>query len=132
MARAVRPCEGQAALDLFGPPRRRPIDESLRWLVRVWGCREEDVMPHLRRLYAEFAAWDADERAKVLVDFYWPRHKPAFDGLTPEQVGMYDRTIDYHTAWDRCWAIRRGMDPREALRVVSWDYGNDRPSRTAV
>lgn len=80
MARAVRPCEGQAALDLFGPPRRRPIDESLRWLVRVWGCREEDVMPHLRRLYAEFAAWDADERAKVLVDFYWPRHSPRSTG----------------------------------------------------
>lgn len=132
MARAVRPCEGQAELDLFAPPRRRPIDGDLRWLTRVWGCDEADVLPHLERLHAEFPPWEACERAKVLQHVYWPRHKPGFEAVTPGELGMYDRTIDYHTALDRCWAIERGMDPREALRVVSWDYGNDRPSRTAA
>lgn len=132
MARAVRPCAGQAALDLFGPPRGRPIDGDLRWLTRVWGCREADVLPHLERLHAEFPPWEACERAKVLQHVYWPRREPGFEAVTPGELGMYDRTIDYHTALDRCWAIERGMDPREALGVVSWDYGNDRPSRTAA
>lgn len=132
MARSVTTCAGQAALDLFGRHDRRPIDGSLRWLTRVWGCREEDVMPHLERLYAEFTTWDAGERAKVLQHVYWPRHKPGFEAVTPWELGMYDRTIDYHTALDRCWAIERGIDPREALRVVSWDYRKDRPSETTA
>lgn len=132
MARAVRPCAGQAALDLFGSPRGRPIDGDVRWLVMVWGCDEADVLPHLDRLHAEFPPWEACERAKVLQHVYWPRRKPGFEAVTPVELGMYDEEIDYHTALDRCWAIKRGMDPREALKVVSWDYANDRPSRTAA
>lgn len=128
----ARECPGQMSLDLFGPPRRDPFDGWLRWLTVTWGCREADVIGPLRRLFREFPAHEAGGRCKVLRHFFWRHAKPAFSGIDPAETGMYDPGTDRHVAWDRCWAVERGMDPHEAMRIAAWDYARDRPAARAA
>ena len=125
-------CPGQMSLGLFGEAPRDPFDGWLRWLTDTWGCRETDVLAPLRRLFREFPAHEAGSRCKVLQHFFWRHAKPAFAEVDPAETGVYDPVTDYHVAWDRCWAVERGMDPHESMRIAAWDYARDRPADRAA
>lgn len=43
------------------------------------------------------------------------------------EVGIFDDGVDYHTCWDRCWAVKQGMSWCDALTIYEWDYSRREP-----
>lgn len=40
---------------------------------------------------------------------------------------IFDDGLDYHTCWDRCWAVKQGMPWLEAVMIDEWDYSRKEP-----
>lgn len=43
------------------------------------------------------------------------------------ELGVFDGELDYHTCWDRCWAVKQGMPWHDAMKITEWDYGRKEP-----
>lgn len=97
---------GQMTLDLFPKEREpSPLESCVSHLVSR-GCDEAKVRPMVEELYGMFGAAEAFDRAKCLEYFYGVRPIPRLRACSPMMIGLFDRTLDYHVVWDRCWAAR--------------------------
>lgn len=124
------PC--QLALDLFPSDRKSPYDASdrIEELVEA-GCPRGVVEPMVRDLYLLFRPPEAYDRSVAIAYIYGRRPVRNLVGCDPVMLGVFDRGIDYHVLWDRCWAAH-WVPLAEALRVRMWHYGNYRQPYTGA
>lgn len=106
---------GQMTLDLFPKEREpSPLEGCVSHLVSR-GCDEAKVRPMVEELYGIFDAPEAFDRAMCLEHFYGVRPVPRLRACPPTMIGLFDRALDYHVVWDRCWAaagLRSSMSSR--------------------
>lgn len=131
----------QVSVESFklSPERQKHFDDNLDWLVNTHGCEREATAEVLLKLYVKFPAQNGEafERSKVLpITFGNLRYKEnessdSLDFSEPYEVsreelesviGIFDDKLDYHTVWDRAWAIRHGMSKEDVSRLIEWDY----------
>ena len=95
--------------------------DCLDWLLNTHGC-SSDVVPQVKRMFAEFSRIRAWDLAHVLVNLQMADGWSIADA---EYIGLFDHTIpDYHILWDRGWAIHM-LVPRELVpKVWRCSYGN--------
>lgn len=114
---------GQLVLDLFPDDGEDgfPSDRCVGWLVGTYGCEEARVRPLVDDLFSLFGVSEGFERAKVLGYFYGDdaHSVPRLRACPPSAIGVFDRGLDYHAVWDRCWAAR-WVPLREAFEVREW------------
>lgn len=112
---------------------------AVRFLVVQHCCDFDRTVPLVDRLYAEFSPTEAFERAKVIPAAFGRGHEqtPEIDGKVLEDViGIFDKSVSYHTVWDRKYAVLHGMSLKDASRLIEWNYSggshefNDAPSKT--
>lgn len=117
---------GQMALDLF--PRERkpsPLERCVSHLMSK-GCDEVRVRPMVEELYGRFGTAEALDRAKCLEYFYGTRQIPRLQACSPMMIGLFDRSIDHHVVWDRCWAAR-WAPLIDVFEVREWRYNYRMP-----
>lgn len=119
---AARNVATQLTLDLFGSRReeRDPIESFMEY-ARDMGCVDE-LVPYVRRAYDTFGRAEAFDRCKALLCLAGTHKADGYDLRDAEMLGVYDRGIDYHTCWDRKWAIRAGLAREQVARVIWCDY----------
>ena len=125
----MRPLPGQMALSLFPEERseeKSPLESCISWLIDVGGCEEGRIRPLATQCFEMFGRSEAFDRARELEHFYGKHAAPRLRACPPSLMGMFDRGIDYHTLWDRCWAAR-WVPLREAMEVKCWHYNYRQP-----
>lgn len=117
---------GQMVLDLFPKEREpSPLERCVSHLVSR-GCDEARVRPMVEELYGLFGTSEAFDRAMCLEYFYGARPVPRLQACPPMMVGLFDRSLDYHVVWDRCWAAR-WAPLQDVFEVREWRYNYRRP-----
>lgn len=125
----MMPLPGQMALSLFPEERseeKSPLESCISWLIDVGGCEEGRIRPLATQCFEMFGRSEAFDRARELEHFYGKHAAPRLRACPPSLMGMFDRGIDYHTLWDRCWAAR-WVPLREAMEVKCWHYNYRQP-----
>ena len=125
----MRPLPGQMALSLFPEERgeeKSPLESCISWLIDVGGCEEGRIRPLATQCFEMFGRSEAFDRARELEHFYGKHAAPRLRACPPSLMGMFDRSIDYHTLWDRCWAAR-WIPLRDAMEVKCWHYNYRQP-----
>ena len=121
------------------------IEHNLEWLVNVRQCSREDTADMLHLLYHKFEHVEAFERSKVIPLAFGDAQKQAipennnlFTGSIDysrkfkvgkqeliDVIGILDDTLDYHTVWDRAFAVQHGMEKKDVARLLSWNYAGN-------
>ena len=107
----------QLRLDLFPQPERDRVAEWRVWLVKT-NHVDEKFMPVYDRLLDMFPFWEACERSKAM--------RSLSDDVTPDDLGLFTAE-DYHTCWDRSWALRNGLPVEQVREIQAWDYTKGQP-----
>ena len=125
----MRHLDGQMALDLFADERPKPktaadwADTCIAWLVKCYGCVDEDVRPTVEAVYAMFPYVEAFDRCKALTPIPgWSIEDMA------DVFGVFDIDHYHHVCWDRHWAALKGYPRDEIAKIIAWDYMQDKPT----
>lgn len=130
MRPACRVLPGQMELDLFAAPPATDRDAEAVSACVAWlasrGCDEGRVAPMVGEIFGSFGRSEGFDRAKCLEYFYGNRPIPSLRACPPSLIGVFDRSVDYHVVWDRCWAAR-WVPLREVYEVAEWKYNYRSP-----
>ncbi|MBO4704841.1 MAG: Eco57I restriction-modification methylase domain-containing protein [Spirochaetaceae bacterium] len=121
------------------------INDNLEWLVNERQCSREETADMLHLLYQKFYHTEAFERSKVIPLAFGDGQKQAipednnlFTGSIDysrkfkvgkqeliDVIGILDDTLDYHTVWDRAFAVQHGMEKKDVARLLTWNYAGN-------
>ncbi|MCR4714274.1 MAG: Eco57I restriction-modification methylase domain-containing protein [Treponemataceae bacterium] len=121
------------------------IKDNLEWLVNERQCSREDTADMLHLLYHKFEHSEAFERAKVIPLAFGdgqkqviPEDNNLFTGSFDysrkfkvgkqeliDVIGILDDTLDYHTVWDRAFAVQHGMEKKDVARLLTWNHAGN-------
>ena len=119
----------------------------LEELVLERNCNREEASVILDKLYSLFSISEAVDRAHALRDVLgngfenfkigtvFPERglswKPGIEDL--ENVfGIYDKSINYHTVWDRLWAVTHSLPKEDVAHLIEWDYSTGKSAGNHV
>lgn len=103
-------------------------DAELRdkWWAYLLGKRKIDAQ-ECRDVFDDlietFGRDEAFERSKALEVVSGERRASGWSMADVEILGLFDKSFDYHTVWDRAWAARKGMPKKKVAKLLAWDYG---------
>lgn len=101
-------------------------NECIKWLQDIHGCIDE-IIPVVTRLYEIFDIAEAFDRSKVLSACCGENHIKDWSVTDAEDIcGIYDKSLDYHTCWDRASAGYHGLPKTECKQLINSDYSKQR------
>lgn len=98
-----------------------PAGRFVEWAQSTHGC-DDSIIPYVERAYDMFGNYEAFDRCKVLTVLNGVHRVDGYGLNDTGILGVYDATIDYHTCWDRAWAVKAHVDKHLIARIKYCDY----------
>lgn len=103
------------------------IENWWNWLLDVRLIDAGECRAIFDSLIESFEIPEAFERSKSLNVLSGKRKVPGWCVDDVDVLGLLDKSIDYHTVWDKAWGARNGYGKKDVRKMTGWDYGKQKP-----